>query len=42
MFELDKKEMVIRYSAIGFVLGIVLTIVEFTLLLYARRYALFL
>ncbi|MCK5066069.1 MAG: PAS domain-containing protein [Bacteroidales bacterium] len=37
MFELDKKEMVIRYSAIGFVLGIVLTVVEYALLLYSRE-----
>ena len=37
MFELDKKEMVIRYSAIGFVLGIVLTVVEYTLLLYSGK-----
>jgi PAS domain S-box-containing protein len=35
MLELDKKEMVIRYSAIGFVLGIVLTVIEYVLLLYA-------
>jgi PAS domain S-box-containing protein len=34
MFELDKKEMVVRYGAIGFVLGIVFTVVEFALLLY--------
>ena len=37
MFELDKKEMVIRYSAIGFVLGIVLTVIEYALLLYSRQ-----
>ena len=36
MFELDKKEMIIRYSAIGFVLGMVLSILEYALLLYAR------
>ena len=36
MLELDKREMIIRYSAIGFVLGTVLTILEYTLLLYAR------
>jgi PAS domain S-box-containing protein len=35
MLELDKKEMVIRYSAIGFVLGVVLTILEYALLLYS-------
>ena len=37
MFEQDKKEMVIRYSAIGFVLGIVLTVIEYALLLYSRE-----
>lgn len=37
MFELNKKEMVIRYSAIGFVLGIVLTIIEYALLLYSGK-----
>lgn len=37
MFELDKKEMIIRYSAIGFVLGMVLSIFEYSLLLYARE-----
>ncbi len=36
MLELDKREMIIRYSAIGFVLGMVLTILEYTLLLYVR------
>jgi len=37
MFELDKREMVIRYSAIGFVLGVVLTIIEYALLLYSGK-----
>ncbi len=37
MFELDKKEMIFRYSAIGFVLGLMLAIFEYTLLLYARE-----
>jgi PAS domain S-box-containing protein len=37
MFELDKKEMIIRYSAIGFVLGLILIILEYTLLLYVRE-----
>lgn len=37
MFKLDKKEMLIRYSAIGFVLGIVFTIIEYALLLYAGK-----
>ncbi|MCD4711275.1 MAG: PAS domain S-box protein [Bacteroidales bacterium] len=37
MLELDKKEMIIRYSAIGFVLGVLLTITEYGLLLYARE-----
>ncbi|MDF1574415.1 MAG: hypothetical protein P1P86_04390 [Bacteroidales bacterium] len=36
MIELDKKEMIIRYSAIAFVLGAVLTIIQYALLLYAR------
>jgi PAS domain S-box-containing protein len=35
MLELNKKEMIIRYSAIGFVLGTILTITEYGLLLYA-------
>jgi len=35
MLELDKKEMIIRYSAIGFVLGTVMTITEYGLLLHA-------
>jgi heme/copper-type cytochrome/quinol oxidase subunit 4 len=35
MLELDKMEMIIRYSAIGFVLGVALTILEYALLLYA-------
>ncbi len=33
MFELDKKEMVVRYGAIGFVLGIILSVVEYALIL---------
>lgn len=37
MLELNKKEMVVRYSAIGFVLGIVLTILEYSLILYTRE-----
>jgi len=37
MQELNKKEMIIRYSAIGFVLGAFLTITEYGLLLYARE-----
>ena len=37
MLELDKKGMVIRYGAIGFVLGIVITITEYGILLYARE-----
>ena len=37
MLELDKKEMIIRYSAIGFVLGAVLTIIEYIWLLYVRE-----
>jgi PAS domain S-box-containing protein len=34
MLELNKKEMIIRYSAIGFVLGMVLTITQYALLLH--------
>lgn len=34
MFELDKKEMVLRYGAIGFVLGIFFTFVVYALLFY--------
>ena len=34
MLELNKKEMIIRYSAIGFVLGMVLTITQYGLLLH--------
>jgi PAS domain S-box-containing protein len=36
MLELNKKEMFIRYGAIGFVLGLVITITEFGLILFAR------
>jgi PAS domain S-box-containing protein len=35
MLELNKKEMIIRYGAIAFVLGAVLTITEYSLLLHA-------
>ena len=34
MLELNNKEMIIRYSAIGFVLGMVLTITQYALLLH--------
>ncbi|MCK4747034.1 MAG: GAF domain-containing protein, partial [Bacteroidales bacterium] len=37
MAVLNNKEMIIRYSAIGFVLGIVLTISEYALLLYSGK-----
>jgi len=35
MLEPDKKEMLIRYSTIGFVLGVVITVMEYVLLLSA-------
>jgi len=35
MLELDKKEMIIRYSTIGLVLGTALTITEYALLFLA-------
>ena len=37
MVELNKKEMVIRYSAIGFVLGIMLSVLIYILLLYGME-----
>ena len=36
MIELNKREMILRYSAIGFVLGTVLTITEYAMILYVR------
>jgi PAS domain S-box-containing protein len=39
MQELDKKEMIIRYSTIGFVLGMVLTITEYALIFLALEKA---
>ncbi|MCP4648321.1 MAG: hypothetical protein GY852_11430, partial [bacterium] len=37
MLELNKKEMIIRYSAIGFVLGCILTITVYALLLHTLQ-----